>query len=316
MSLAWRLDRTVRNARSRIVKHLYQDHAGGPEQAILVAGMARSGTTWLAEMLVSHLHARLMFEPFHHRSVGAYGAFEYVQYMRPGEPSPELHDLVSAVLSGGLRDALWVDRMVSVLRPEARIVKAVRACLMLRWIHDRFPRTPVLLVVRHPCAVAASFAGLGWSARPDLDSIRRQPELLNDHLADVSDILEREWQPHEETAILWCVNHRVALRQSRASAVMRVHYESLVADPEGEMSRILRTMGRESHGFEGAAVRRPSRTTRLDAAKAAGGTDAAGWMRLLDPSQVADSQTIVQAFELDGLYDDSGRPTGGLYEDA
>jgi hypothetical protein len=98
--------------------------------------------------------------------------------------------------------------------------------------------------------------------------------------------------------------------------VIRVHYESMVADPEGEVPRILRVMGRESDGFEGAAVRRPSRTTRLDSPKAQGETGAAKWLRLLEPSQVTEIRAIVEAFGLDGLYDEGGRPTGALHEHA
>ena len=316
MKLPRHVDRIRREMWSRFVKYFYRDTAGGPENAILVVGVARSGTTWLAEVLASQLRSRLMFEPFNTERVDAYRAFEYVQYMRPDEDAPVLNDFVEAVLRGGIRDPAWVDRMGTVLRPASRIVKAVRACLMLRWIHDRFPRTPAVLIVRHPCAVAASFAKLGWSARPDLDSILRQPQLLDDHLGDVAGLLGSSHSAHEETALVWCVNHRIALRQCAGSSVIRVHYEDLVSDGEREFERIFDAIGR---GLDRSPVHRrlrPSRTAKEDfrAGEKRGGEPA--WRRTLADRQVADIDRIVTRFGLAHLYDGEGRPTGTLHEDS
>jgi hypothetical protein len=300
---------------SRVVSRLYRDGAGGPKEAVIVAGVARSGTTWLAEVLASQLHGRLMFEPFHPSYVPGFEAFEYLQYMRRHGDAPDLEGFVSRVLSGEVRDPEWVDRMVSVLRPEVRIVKAVRANLMLRWILDRFPGTPTLLIVRHPCAVVASFAKLGWSARRDLDSILRQDDLLDDHLRDVSGILESPLSAHQEVAVVWCVNHRVVLNQCSGSKLIGVHYEDLVNRPEGELPRIFEAIGRDYDETVYKTLRRPSRTTLSVPARDHGAGRDAEWFRALGASRVSDIQEIVAAFGLDHLYDEGGRPTGRLRQD-
>ena len=298
------LARVKREALGHVARRLYRDTAGGPEHAILVAGVARSGTTWLAEILASQLRARLVFEPFNPPHVQAFGAFEYLQYMPAQREDPALERFVSDVLSGRLRDPAWVDKMVSVLRPEARVVKAVRACLMIRWIHDRFPHTPTILIVRHPCAVVASFAKLGWSARPDLESILRQNQLLGDHLQDVRDLLDKPLTPQQETAAVWCVNHRVALSQCADSRIVTVHYEDLLARPEVEIPRIFQAMERDFDDALYRTLHRPSRTAKPD--------HDVGWREILGPSEKADVQDIVSAFRLDDLYDRRGRPTGRL----
>jgi hypothetical protein len=307
-----RFERKRRVTLSRFAKRLYRDTAGGPEHAVLIAGVARSGTTWLAEVLAAQLHARLLFEPFNPLQVEGFRPFEYLQYKRPDEDDPALERFVTDVLSGRLRDPGWIDRMVSVLDPEARVVKAVRACLMLRWIHDRFPRTPTILIVRHPCAVAASFAKLGWSARQDLESILRQRALLDDQLEDVEEFLRSDLSPHEEVAAVWCVNHRVALRQCTGSTVVHVYYEDLVARPERELPRIFEAMGRAFHDSALGRLGRPSRTTKSEPPRPDRDRGEPAWREALIRSQEADIEGIVRDFGLDHLYDGQGRPTGRL----
>jgi hypothetical protein len=46
-----------------------------------------------------------------------------------------------------------------------RIIKEIRSNLMLRWLAGISPCTPVVLLVRHPLAVAASWLQLGWGGR-------------------------------------------------------------------------------------------------------------------------------------------------------
>lgn len=314
MKLPRPLDRALHEGGSRLAKHLYRDAAGGAERATLIAGVARSGTTWLAEVLASQSSTRVMFEPFNPVKVDAYRSFEYVQYMPPERDDPMLEAFVSDVLTGRLRDPAWVDRMVTVLRPDSRLVKAVRISLMLRWIHDRFPRTPTVLIVRHPCAVAASFARLGWSARPDLDSLLRQPELLEDHLDGLGHLLRGELSPPEEVAVVWAVSHRVALRQCAGSDVLRVHYEDLVAHPDREIGRVFRGVGREYDESVHYRLGRPSRTAKVVAATSNRGEGRPDWLRDLGPSAVARVLSIVSAFGLDDLYDDGGQPTGALHD--
>jgi hypothetical protein len=281
---------------------------------VLIAGVARSGTTWLAELLCSQISARMMFEPFNNLRVSSYRRFEYVQYMRPDDEHPELLEFVASILGGAIRDPHWVDRMVDCRRPEHRVVKAVRACLMLRWIHDRFPLTPSLFIVRHPCAVVASFQKLEWSAAPDLESFTRQTELRADHLDHWADTLRAAVLPHQKAALMWCVNHRVVLSQAHGSGIVPLHYENLVSKPDESIPRIFTEI---HHAFDESLydeLRRPSRTAKGDLRRAHSLEQAPTWTKLLSPAQIDDVLEIVSTFGLSHLYDGLGRPTGKLLD--
>jgi hypothetical protein len=75
----------------------------------MIAGTARSGTTWLAETVTSELSGRLVFEPFHSRLVADFRRFQYFQYMRPDDEDEQLLEFSRRVLTGRLRHP-WTDR--------------------------------------------------------------------------------------------------------------------------------------------------------------------------------------------------------------
>ena len=55
----------------------------------MVAGTGRSGTTWLAEILMNILNYRLMFEPFNPRKVDICKNYLNKQYIPPNENNEE-----------------------------------------------------------------------------------------------------------------------------------------------------------------------------------------------------------------------------------
>lgn len=314
MGSTGRLDALRRDLRSRVLKRVFRDDAGGPERAVLIAGVARSGTTWLAELICSQLSGRILFEPFNNRHVSGYRTFEYVQYMRPEQDDPELLRFVTDVLGGTIRDPHWIDRMVDSLRPEYRVAKAVRACLMLGWIHARFPRTPTLLIVRHPCAVVASFQNLGWTADLDVASMAQQHVLVQDHLTDCPPLMDMATLPHQKTALAWCISNRVALRQAAGTRIAPFYYENLVRRPQEAIPAIFNEIGQSFDGSVFTHLRRPSRTTKSGRATTVPSARAPGWAGILSSAQVDDVMEIVAAFGLGDLYDGQGRPTGRLGE--
>lgn len=300
----------LRVGRDRIRARLMRDLGGGPEDAVIVAGSARSGTTWLGEIVREELRARLLFEPLNPDLVLRARDLQYIQYMRPEADDPRLEALMSDLLAGRIRDPRWIDRDPRVLRPRKRVFKDVRACLLLGWVRARFPEVPQLFILRHPCASVASFLSLGWTSDRDLESFLAQPGLLADHVGPRESLLRGANAPHLRAAAVWCVNNRVALAQAGGGGMTTVYYEELVADPARVIPGVFSAIG---HAPGDAVYRRlatPSRTARSGSrfGGAAGGKP--GWARDLPAAQIDDVLEMVEAFGLSGLYDAHGRPTG------
>jgi hypothetical protein len=80
----------------------------------------------------------------------------------------------------------------------------------------RHPATPIVLLVRHPLAVARSVVALGWT-----------PAGMDDDEALLAEVRR------------WSVLHAAALAAPAAARVLVVAYEHLVLDPDATLEAVL-----------------------------------------------------------------------------
>src|SRR5262249_26439154 len=121
------------------------------------------------------------FEPFHPGRVDVTDVFTPRLYLRPEERDPRYVGAAREVLSGRLR-SLWADKYNRATLPRRRLVKEVRSNLLLPWLAANFPETPIVFMLRHPCAVANSERRLSDAWHIDLNRFLLQPNLMQDHL--------------------------------------------------------------------------------------------------------------------------------------
>jgi hypothetical protein len=158
---------------------------------VLVAGLPRSGTTWVGEVLGRTAGARYLHEPDNHllrpeawwakRGLGPYPELD------PGDDGGDYERLWALAFAGGPRPTLLYagarilqragaprvsGRLASRQRsrpvPGPLVVKSVHCARALEWTVDRF-RPAVVVVERHPFGVIASWRKLGWDDFLDTD---------------------------------------------------------------------------------------------------------------------------------------------------
>lgn len=305
-TLRWQLERLVRPARRIALRQLLQDHNRRIADSILVAGTARSGTTWLGDLLAES-QGRILFEPFHSGKIEELGGFSYFPYLRPDEEAERLQVYCRRVFSGSIRHP-WIDREVTHIRPTFRVIKEIRANLFLKWLHAHFPEVPQLLIVRHPCAVVLSRLQLKWATDGDIAAFLSQPRLIEDHLAPFMEVIERAQTDAEKHAVIWCVSHLVPLHQFQPQDPNIVFYENLCLHPQQELARIAAITQRPLHSVTPAALSRPSPTTTAASAVLTGEHRIAHWQTRLSPSETRQVLDTVSAFGLDTLYGDGLLP--------
>ena len=128
---------------------------------VLVAGSARSGTTWVAEHVAKVLGARLIFEPFVvderglpavlDRSLWRKRALrlEYSHYLGDTATNGPWSDALERILSGSVtRD--WGMLPVAPGIYRRRVIKAIRANLLLAHLARRWPGVPILWLQATP----------------------------------------------------------------------------------------------------------------------------------------------------------------------
>ena len=137
------------------------------KNSIFLAGVGRSGTTWVADIINCNNDHRYIHEPFHPYRVKEARNFQYIHYLRPENRETRYLEPAKAVLSGRIRNR-WTDSDNKKIFARKRLIKDIRANLLLKWIHANFHGMPIILLFRHPCAVANSWLRLGWG-KEDLE---------------------------------------------------------------------------------------------------------------------------------------------------
>ncbi len=293
------MSRPLRYLRSRLGGVI--DPLRTPRRAIYVTGSARSGTTWVAELLRDALGARLVFEPLHHQSA------------LPGSPhfraqdadDPELRRMLRQALSGTVNDD-WVN----VFQPDGvfarRVVKDIRPGV-LPLVRAVAPEMPVILLIRHPIEVAVSRAeleqgeGEWWDTAGAVDELREAASSVGGWLSALAaiglDALDQEPAPLGSHVVIWCVENAVALSLFPLDRGLALRYEDLLAEPEPHLRSIEELCAVELP--RGEALTRPSVTSFR-------GADHIGklgsWRSAVPMDEAERLLAITRRFGLDHLY--------------
>jgi len=256
----------------------------------LLAGSARSGTTWLQDTLAEANGLRTLFEPLHPQAVPEASLFAF-HYVRPNTDWPALETFLGEVFAGR-RTRMWTDLRVrpdrffeapspalvpllaamrvhrliqrriqlGQLRDRPILCKLIRANLMLGWLARRFSAR-TLLLVRHPAGTVASQLRTDPRFWPRPEKQLRQylanAPLVEDHLAPLFDYLNELIDPIEIRTALWCIENTIPMGEAEDWGRGVVPHERLVqGDPE-EWRRVTDVLGL-SHLPDREALERPS----------------------------------------------------------
>jgi hypothetical protein len=249
--------------------------------------------------MINHRNTyRFVFEPFHPGKVNICKNFRRKQYLRPDDRREEYLGPARTILTGGLR-SFWTDRFNEKLVARRRLIKDIRANLLLGWMRANFPGMPIVLLLRHPCAVVASRLALGW--RDVLSETMEQEELVEDFLVPMEAEIRAARGGFERHLFTWCIENYVPLKQFGPGEIHLCFYENVLTRPELELPRLFSFLG---EGFDERVydkLKRPSPLSRDVAA-----VDA--WRRSVTGRQLERAVEILGLFGLDRVYGEAPMP--------
>ena len=186
---------------------------------IFLTGLPRTGTTWAGRALAAALGGPYHNEPFNWK-VRPERERWHMRYLGPDDVDAGFEEVVGATVGG------------------RTVVKDVHTCMAVeRWaVHH--PR--VILQVRHPCAVAASWAALDYKADWQADLLLTQPALMQNHPEAGRLALERRGDLFHDVGAYWGATYRILadLARDRPDWRWSVH-EQVCAEPATEYRRLV-----------------------------------------------------------------------------
>lgn len=222
------------NLVSRLLRRMraelpFFDSAANP---CLLLGSARSGTTWVIEVLTAGGDWRIMFEPFKEERVKEANGIGKRPYLRPGDDDIQLVPIINKIINGKIRHR-WVDRYNNSFYYKHRMLKDIRANLLLCWIAENIKGVKILFLIRNPFNVVASQLRQGWEL--ELSFFFGQERLVADFLKPHEQLLSCVSTPYEQAFAFWCIENYVPLIQidrSKPENVLVIKYEKLLTGGE------------------------------------------------------------------------------------
>lgn len=273
---------------------------GDYRKTVFLAGSGRSGTTWAEDIINFDGSYRLMFEPFHPRVVKQVADWNVRQYIRPDDTDPRYLIPAEQILSGRIRDK-WIDRFNKKRFPAKRLIKDIRAHLFLRWMKNRFPEIPVILLLRHPCAVAHSRLKMGWGIH--LEAMLSQQALVDDHMQPFMDVIASADTEFEQHILMWCIESYLPLRQFNPGELHILFYEDLCLQPEHAIRGLMNFIGEKYAPAVLKQLGTPSSLALSHSAINTGDDLVENWQAHITAEQQQQALYLLQQFGLDVIYD-------------
>ena len=289
----------------RVLANCYIDYNKDYRNSIFLAATGRSGSTWLSNIVNYKNEYRYIFEPFHPYEVRICRNFKYRQYLRPDNKDKAYIEPVRKILLGKVRNN-WVNSQNKKLIANKRLIKDIRANLLLKWIHIKFPGIPIVLLLRHPCAVANSKLKLRWNTH--LEEFLSQEELIEDFLNPFKKEINKAQSIFEKHVFLWCIENYIPLKQFRIGDIHLVFYENLCVNPEYEIKRLFLFLNKRFDEAIFSNLKKPSPLSRQDSAIITGGSLIDSWKKYITKEQIQRTTDILNIFGLDNIYSQGSMP--------
>ncbi len=298
------------NTLYNLVKRIGLPRRVAPDKVYLVAGVPRSGTTWLAEALSKELQAKMLDEPLHLNRYPYLREEEIAEWrttLPPDVKRPDLRKHLSRAFQGRL-PGYYVfptsspgKQLYKYLFDQRLIVKTVRIGRLLPWLRRCFSNIGgIVYSFRHPCAVVASQlnyeGGSVWGNRKVADLDLELLELLPDEISRKLKVaVANASSTVEALAVQWCLDNYFPLNQGFDPChVTLTTYEELLLNPN-EFHRITQILGWDRrHSRVALSTKDPSHSASDDLRDPY--AQISKWREKLTTSQIDAILQVVEAF--------------------
>jgi Sulfotransferase family len=263
------------------------------EPVAVLAGYTRSGTTFLGRLLANIVGARPIHEPLNPNQVPEVKFFNEREARSTVEGDSKYKEAIAKILSPNFKGTKYTNTGSSIFYA-GRVIKLVRANHYLDYISNMIPGTPFVVIMRNPCSCIASRVKEGWPVPDHSHSIKDIAPFLS----------KRQMLAYQEAgstvsrlAVSWCLDNYMLLRNADNPRFFFVFYESILANPQVEMERILLHVDTKDYKS------RIRRELKLESDYYNVNQYLQKWKNTLSDSDLKEIENVLEVFGLDGYYD-------------
>lgn len=192
-------------------------------EVILVSGLPRSGTSWIAKAISLAPRVAYYFESDSELPE----SYRY-RYLPPNQQEDLLHHHIASALSGRIRtEYVLAEQSLTdmVNAPLARTIlhKWVKLPLTLHWVEQHFPDIRIVQTVRHPVPLFLSWKQRNWDPGWALGKLLEQDALIDGPLSEIEPILRSANTELQKATGFWAAVATMQLASRRPRDVLREH---------------------------------------------------------------------------------------------
>lgn len=185
---------------------------------VVIVGSARSGTSWLAELIARQFRYRLLFEPEHETNTPQ-GKLICDRYITAENTNKEIDTYFNKIFSNRI-DSRWVAQSSNrkfkmhlwPLLPKKYIIKLVRCNLAAYHINENY-KIPLIHIIRNPYEVLHSQNRVKFDWLYNLSRFQQEEELFEKVFDNYGMDLTgaQQFSELEKLCVRWCLENVIPL---------------------------------------------------------------------------------------------------------
>ncbi|MBS3737487.1 MAG: sulfotransferase domain-containing protein [Psychroflexus sp.] len=265
----------------------------------IIFSEARSGSTWLAEILRQGLDATLIWEPLHIKRGAVSSKFGYRPYW-----SNQLKDKLLKVFKGKFLNTWLIskeDKLLPFLKAsKPLLVKFIRANKLIPEIFDdlTFKNKPIILL-RHPASVFLSQVKRFKKSRENLwwNEKRKRFILKDPRFLKHKKFITKFKDPFYIDFAIFCMNNYHIYNNYKDDRMIPIFYEKMILSPENELAEALKEWNIKYDKIN-HLIKKPSSEVAKEGLKKKSKDQIAKWKFKLTKEEAEIFQSILDYFSI------------------
>jgi hypothetical protein len=277
------------------------------DDALMISGVTRGGTTWLMEMLHTDT-TQIIWEPMKYETLSKVKGKQFaddlgiIPYIPEHAEWDEARAYFSSLLSGRIPEQIQELSHPFLLenpfKKNRLLIKLCNANLVLPWLCRNFSIRPIVLV-RNPYAVIAS--QLQHPGYRDIGTKHNLFALNKSVYNDVFTKYERQISAIQNQVSMlanwWAIQHVEILNRPEKEVLWKiVCYEDLVTDTEVQLNSLYKAYS-VSKAFDPVKAELPSATAHLFKGEARTYLDS--WKKVLTAEQLVSIRKVLDSYGIE-----------------